>query len=411
MTILDHEIYASGNFIEDNNDTDNILNNQTNFLNRFNLETIKKMPFLFWTAKLHKTPIAHRFITSGRGCATQPLSINISYCLKTVLDIIRSNSKFHRKKSGFNHCFVIDNRDLVIAFMKRCNQSNNVQSVSTFDFKTLYTSIPHGKLKRMIISVIKTAFASRKKKYISVRGKKATLCESKKSGFSLSINQLIVCVNFIIDQSFIHYKGKVYRQMVGIPMGTNCAPYLANLFLYAYEKTCIEKTVHEGNLNIASNLIHVYRYQDDCLVFNDQDTFLNKWREIYPNEMLLDKTNIGNSCTFLDLNISIEDGKFTYKSYDKRLDYNFDIINYPDLKSNVPHNPSYGIFNSQLIRFCEINGELANFTSDIISLVRKLIKQNFDLVVLKAKFRKFYTTNIFRWSKFGTDIIKLLDSC
>ena len=127
--------------------------------------------------------------------------------------------------------------------------------------------------------------------------------------------------------------------------------------------------------------------------------------------MLLDKTNIGNSCTFLDLNISIEDGKFKYKSYDKRLDYNFDIINYPDLKSNVPHNPSYGIFNSQLIRFCEINGEIVNFTSDIISLVHKLIKQNFDLVVLKAKFRKFYTTNIFRWSKFGADIIKLLDSC
>ena len=125
--------------------------------------------------------------------------------------------------------------------MKQCNQSNNVQSVSTFDFKTLYTSIPHDKLKRMLISVIKTAFVSRKKNYISIRGKKATLCESKKSVFFLSVNQLIVCVNFIIDQSFIQYKGKVFRQMVGIPMGTNCAPYLANLFLYAYERPTSKK--------------------------------------------------------------------------------------------------------------------------------------------------------------------------
>lgn len=295
--------------------------------------------------------------------------------------------------------------------MKQCNQNNNVQSVSTFDFKTLYTSIPHEKLKRMLASVVKAAFASRKKNYISVKGKKATLCYTKKSGFSLSTNQLLDCINFIIDQSFIVYKGKVYRQRVGIPMGTNCAPYLANLFLYAYENTYIHKKIHEGNLHIASNLNHVYRYQDDCIVFNDNDTFMNKWREIYPVEMQLDKTNIGNSCTFLDLSISIQDGKFTYKSYDKRLAFNFEIINYPDLNSNVPINPSYGVFNSQLVRFSDVNGEIVNFTSDIISLVRKLIKQNFDLVVLKAKFHKFYSTNLFRWSKFGTDINKLLDSC
>ena len=127
--------------------------------------------------------------------------------------------------------------------------------------------------------------------------------------------------------------------------------------------------------------------------------------------MQLDKTNIGNSCTFLDLSISIQDGKFTYKSYDKRLAFNLELINYPDLNSNVPINPSYGVFNSQLIRFSDVNGEIVNFTSNIISLVRKLIKQNFDLVVLKAKFHTFYSTNLFRWSTFGTDINKLLDSC
>ena len=263
----------------------------------------------------------------------------------------------------------------------------------------------------MLAYIVKTAFASRKKNHISVKGKIATLCSNKNSGFSLSTNQLLECINFIIDQSFIMYKGKVYRQRVGIPMGTNCAPYLANLFLYAYEETYIHNQIHEGNIHIATNLNHVYRYQDDCIVFNDNDTFLNKWREIYPVEMQLDKTNIGNSCTFLDLSISIQDGKFEYKSYDKRLAFDFEIINYPDLNSNVPVNPSYGIFNSQLVRFCDVNGKLVNFTSDIISLVRKLIKQNFDLIVLKAKFNKFYTTNFFRWSKFGTDINKLLDSC
>ena len=133
------------------------------------------------------------------------------------------------------------------------------------------------------------------------------------------------------------------------------------------------------------------------------------WREIYPIEMLLDKTNIGNSCTFLDLSISIENYSFKYKSYDKRSDFSFDIINYPNLNSNVPSNPSYGVFNSQLIRFCNVNDDITNFTRDISYLVYKFKKQNFDLVVLKSKFLKFYAHNTIRWSKFGSDIIKLLN--
>ena len=69
--------------------------------------------------------------------------------------------------------------------------------------------------------------------------------------------------------------------------------------------------VNEGNFNVAQLLSDIFRYQDDCLVFNDQDTFLLRWREIYPPEMQL-KTNDSNSCNFLDLTIEIEDGKFIY---------------------------------------------------------------------------------------------------
>ena len=409
MNILDNEILNSGNFVEMNNNADSIIENQSNFLKRFNLIPSKNIPFLFWTAKLHKNPTSHRFITSGRNCTTQPLSINIGYCLKEILNIIRSNSKFHRKKTGINTCFIIDNREQVTNFMKHCNQKKNVHSVSTFDFKTLYTSIPLDKLKSKLALVIRRAFNSRNKKFICVTGKRASLCDNKKSSFSLSVHQLIECVNFIIDHSFIVYKGKIFKQCIGIPMGTNCAPYLANLFLYAYEMSYIEDK-SRVNQQIAINLADVFRFQDDSIVFNDQDTFLAKWREIYPIEMQLEQTNTGNTCTFLDLRIEINNGKFIYKSYDKRQDFDFNIINYPDLHGNVPVIPSYGVFTSQLIRFCEINGDTDNFKSDVLSLMQKLVIQNFDITVLKAKFRKFYSTNIIRWSKFGYDIEKFLDS-
>lgn len=410
MDTLDNEILHSGNFTEDcHNNTHTILDKHVNFLKKFNLQTNNKIPFLYWIAKLHKDPIDHRFITSGRGCSIQPLSIKIGYCLKALLKIIRNNSNFYFKKHKINKCFIVDNRNPVISFMKTCNQGNNVHSISTFDFKKLYTSIPHLKLKNMISRIIETTFALRKKSYISVSGNNAYMTVNKsKSVFSASVHELIECVNFIIDNSFITYKGKLYRQCVGIPMGTNCAPYLANLFLYAYEEVFLTKMCNENKVQVAKQLSYIFRYQDDCIVFNDNGTFHSVCDNIYPAEMQLDKTNVGNSCTFLDLYISIKDGKFIYKSYDKRLYFNFEIINYPDLDSNIPTNPSYGVFSSQLIRFCDINNKLDDFALDVNNLVKKLVKQNFDIQVLKSIFHKFCNNELKRWSKFGTNIYNII---
>ena len=127
--------------------------------------------------------------------------------------------------------------------------------------------------------------------------------------------------------------------------------------------------------------------------------------------MQVEQTNTSNNCTFLDLSIKIVDNKFKYKSYDKRQSYDFSIINYPDLKGNVPKTPSYGVFSSQLIRFCEVNDDYDNFKTDVTSLVHKLVKQNFDITLLKSSFKKFYHCNIIRWSKFGKDIKDLLEFC
>ena len=52
---------------------------------------------------------------------------------------------------------------------------------------------------------------------------------------------MIELVNFLLDNIFIRFGNKVYRQVVGIPMGTNCAPLIADLFLYCYESQFMAK--------------------------------------------------------------------------------------------------------------------------------------------------------------------------
>ena len=178
------------------------------------------------------------------------------------------------------------------------------------------------------------------------KDKKFVIPKRKNNGFS--IKQLIECLHFVIGNSYVLFKKKVYRQVVGIPMGTNCAPHLANIFLHMYEKQFIKSLNDKGKEKVSGFLNHMFRYQDDCLVLNDYRQFKRYINTIYPDVMVLENTNVNRvESNYLDLNIKLENGYFQYKSYDKRDDYNFDVIRYPNLSGNIPCLPSYGVFVSQ----------------------------------------------------------------
>ena len=73
---------------------------------------------------------------------------------------------------------------------------------------------------------------------------------------------------------------------------------------------------------------------------------------IYPAELQLNETNFCDTeAPFLDLNLSISNRTVSTKIYDKRYDFDFDIVNFPFLDDDVPRRTSYGVYTSQLIRF------------------------------------------------------------
>ena len=71
-----------------------------------------------------------------------------------------------------------------------------------------------------------------------------------------------------MDNIYVRFGGQIFRQMVGIPMGTNCAPLLADLFLYSYENEFLDKLIKEGKRKLARNLS--YSYIDDLISFNNK---------------------------------------------------------------------------------------------------------------------------------------------
>ena len=74
--------------------------------------------------------------------------------------------------------------------------------------------------------------------------------------------------------------------------------------------------------------------------------------QIYPTELQINKANSSDTeAPVLDLNLSITKGIVSSKLYDKRDDFNFEIVNIPFLDGDDPRSPSYGVYISKLIRF------------------------------------------------------------
>ena len=82
-------------------------------------------------------------------------------------------------------------------------------------------------------------------------------------------NDICKMIEFLVDNIYVRFGEQLFRQMVGIPMGTNCAALLADLFLYSYENEFLDKLIKEGKRKLARKFNLSYRYIDDLISFNN----------------------------------------------------------------------------------------------------------------------------------------------
>ena len=181
-------------------------------------------------------------------------------------------------------------------------------------------------------------------------------------------------LTFLLDNIYIRFGSKLYRQIVGIPIGTNCAPLVADLFLFCYERDFMLSLSEDNQSGVIEAFNSTSRYLDDLLNIDNNffDSMVNLY--IYPSELQLNKTNVSDAeASFLDLHLSISDGFVKIKIYDKRAD--FDIVNFPFLDGDVPRPASYGVYISQLIRFARVSSHVDDFNTRNKVLPAKLLRQ------------------------------------
>ena len=155
-----------------------------------------------------------------------------------------------------------------------------------------------------------------------------------------------------------------------------------------------------------------FRYIDDLLCVNN-DNFNKHINEIYPSELILKNTTTTPSETsYLDTTLNIGEGNGTVRIsvYDKREDFNFKIVNFPYLDSNIPRNPAYGVYISQLVRYARICSRKDDFIYRHRRLSLKLQQQGYKYQQLMKSFHKFYRSHSDELKKFGTTLMELRSS-
>ena len=115
-------------------------------------------------------------------------------------------------------------------------------------------------------------------------------------------------LHYLLDNIFIRFGLKLYRQIVGIPMGTNCAPLVADLILFCSERDFMLSLSDNNQADIIEAFNSTSRYLDDLLNI-DNPYFEQMVGQIYPTELQLNKANSSDTeAPFLDLNLSISNG-------------------------------------------------------------------------------------------------------
>ena len=149
------------------------------------------------------------------------------------------------------------------------------------------------------------------------------------------------------------------------------------------------------------------RYLDDLLNI-DNIFFDSMVKRIYPSEFHLNKANVSDAeASFLDLHLSISDGFVKTKIYDKRDDFDFDIVNFPFLDGDVPRSVSYGVYISQ-IRFARVSSHVDDLNTRNKVLTAKPLRQRYTYHKLRKAFSKFYRQHFDIVSKYNVGLKTLL---
>jgi len=338
------------------------------------------LPFMYWMPKMHYSPCKARFIVASAICSTKPLSKLMSIIFSKIFEQIKN---FHAKcqfYKNYNRFWVIQNSKSILLKLEKLNAKKAAKKISTFDFSTIYTKLPHDDLINVLKDLVEFVFNGGRKtpdgnrKYLTVKGRTCFFTQTKHGNNSFTKNKIKMLLHHLISETFFTVGNLLFRQCIGIPMGIDPAPFWANLYLYHYENIFMMKLIRTDRYK-GFKFKSTFRFIDDACAINDNDAFKTSHNEIYPPELELKCEHSGFHATFLELDITIVNNIFVYKLYDKRDAFPFFIVRMPDLSGNIPSHIFYGAIMSEILRIARSTLQYSDFLPRISELFKRMSNQ------------------------------------
>ena len=191
-------------------------------------------------------------------------------------------------------------------------------------------------------------------------------------------------------------------------MGSDPAPFFANLFPFFYEVKWIKDT-KKVDYGRARRFLNTFRFIDDLIAGNDHGEFERSFKEIYPPELSLKKENIiDTEGTFYDLDIAVKNGKFDLKLYDKRDAFNFSIVRFPFKESNIPAKMFHSTIGAEVLRICRATSSYASFIQCCQPFIARMTRQGATKRSIQCVVRKFLNRHQDSFAKFKHPIPQII---
>ena len=185
--------------------------------------------------------------------------------------------------TGVNRNWVILNNKPILEALDRINETSVARNIQTFDFSTLYTNLAHKDIKEALKFTVKLAFKNSKKKFIAVYEKGFAWVNSFRNGtVAFDEVKLIQCIDFLLDNCYFKVGENLYRQHIGVPIGINPGPYIANLTLWYFENRFLD-SAYKSKYYIVRKLNNTFRLIDDITTLNSDgylEEYFNKENEV-----------------------------------------------------------------------------------------------------------------------------------
>ena len=346
----------------------------------------KKVALLYHTPKFHKNPIKFRFIAGNVKIVTSRLDATVAKILKMCKGHFVSLCKKYESLSGIRYCFDIERsgelRDGLDRFL------GDARSISINDFSTLYTEFEHDHLIRNMTWLLDRLGKNSGCSSVKVSHEKAYWTRDSNSDNSFSIAEIIEMIQLLIGESYIKAFGKNFRQIKGVIMGGKCSGWLSDGSLMVDEFRYIDRIVKNGDLELARRFKGLNRYRDDCTALN-LDDFIILAQNIYPPSLELSQENQDlTQAAVLDMFVSVKEGYFRTKVYNKTDDFPFHVVSLPFLESNISTKVCYKVFFSQVLRYQRLCSFKKDFEDRVYSLGKNLEERGYSMTKLGKEFRQ-----------------------